>query len=61
MYAQAYASGWGDFTTTDLPDVTGRRPRTLAAFVRDHADAFTAVRAAAPLVPRTTAARCYDA
>ncbi|MET0235804.1 MAG: SDR family oxidoreductase [Kibdelosporangium sp.] len=40
-YAQAYASGWGDFTTTDFEDVTGRRPRSVADFARDHADAFT--------------------
>ncbi|MET7299172.1 SDR family oxidoreductase [Embleya sp. NPDC005575] len=41
-YAQAYACGWGDFTTTDVEDVTGRRPRSVADFARDHADAFTA-------------------
>ncbi|WP_216214548.1 SDR family oxidoreductase [Amycolatopsis aidingensis] len=39
-YAQAYASGWGDFTTTDFLDVTGRDPRSFAEFARDHADAF---------------------
>jgi uncharacterized protein YbjT (DUF2867 family) len=40
-YAQAYASGWGDFTTTDFQDVTGHRPRSVADFARDHADVFT--------------------
>lgn len=40
-YAQAYASGWGDFTTTDFHDVTGRHPRDLADFLRDHASVFT--------------------
>lgn len=40
-YAQAYASGWGDFTTTDFHDVTGRPPRSFADFARDHAHAFT--------------------
>ncbi|MFI6584473.1 SDR family oxidoreductase [Embleya sp. NPDC050493] len=39
-YARAYASGWGDFTTTDVEDVTGRRPRGIADFAHDHADAF---------------------
>lgn len=40
-YARAYESGWGDFTTTDVQDVTGRPPRGIAEFVRDHAAAFT--------------------
>lgn len=39
-YAQAYVSGWGDFTTTDFQEVTGRRPRSFADFARDHAGAF---------------------
>ena len=43
-YAQAYVSGWGDFTTTDFQDVTGRRPRSIADFARDHADAFASKR-----------------
>lgn len=43
-YAHAYVSGWGDFTTTDFQDVVGRRPRSLADFARDHADAFTPTR-----------------
>ncbi|MFG3437299.1 NAD(P)H-binding protein [Nonomuraea sp. NPDC047897] len=41
-YAQAYASGWGDFTTGTVADLLGRPPRDLADFVRDHAAAFTA-------------------
>ena len=40
-YAQAYASGRGDFVTTDFHDITGRPPRSFAAFARDHAHAFT--------------------
>jgi uncharacterized protein YbjT (DUF2867 family) len=40
-YAQAYASGWGEFTTTDFHDVTGHPSRSFADFARDHADAFT--------------------
>jgi len=41
-YAQAHGSGWGDFTTTHFPQVTGRQPRSVTDFIRDHADAFTA-------------------
>lgn len=40
-YARAYAAGWGDFTTTDVQDVTGRPPRSVADFFRDHAEAFS--------------------
>ncbi|MDR7304224.1 SDR family oxidoreductase [Haloactinomyces albus] len=40
-YAQAYASGWGDFTTSDVHDVVGRPPRGFADFARDHVDAFS--------------------
>lgn len=39
-YARAYATGWGDFTTEDFTKVTGRRPRELTDFLRDHADSF---------------------
>jgi len=41
-YAQAHASGWGDFTTTDFQDVVGRPPRSVADFARDHPEAFGA-------------------
>lgn len=40
-YGQAYASGWGDFTTSDFQDVVGRRPRSFADFARDYAGVFT--------------------
>jgi hypothetical protein len=40
-YAQAYTSGWGDFTTTDFQTITGHSPRSIADFARDHAVAFT--------------------
>ncbi|MDA8370163.1 MAG: NAD(P)H-binding protein [Nocardiopsaceae bacterium] len=40
-YAQAYASGWGDFTTDTVADLLGHPPRDIADFVRDHATAFT--------------------
>jgi len=40
-YGQAYASGWGDFTTSDFLDVVGHQPRSLADFARDYAAAFT--------------------
>ncbi|MFW5415508.1 NAD(P)H-binding protein [Nocardiopsis sp. CNT-189] len=39
-YAQAYASGWGDFTTGAVADLLGRPPRDIADFARDHAAAF---------------------
>jgi uncharacterized protein YbjT (DUF2867 family) len=34
-YGRAYASGWGDFTTSHVSDVLGREPRSFAEFVRD--------------------------
>ncbi|TDD96741.1 SDR family NAD(P)-dependent oxidoreductase [Actinomadura rubrisoli] len=40
-YAQAYSSGWGDFTTDTAADLLGRPPGDVADFVRDHAAAFT--------------------
>ena len=40
-YAQAYASGWGDFTTDTVADLLGHPPRDIADFVRDHSAAFT--------------------
>ncbi|MGW4956214.1 SDR family oxidoreductase [Nonomuraea sp. NPDC004186] len=40
-YAQAYASGWGDFTTDTVAALLGRPPRDIADFARDHAAAFT--------------------
>lgn len=39
-YARAFVTGHGDFTTTDFQDVTGRAPRGLADFARDHAHHF---------------------
>lgn len=40
-YAQAYVSGWGDFTTDTVADLLGHPPRGIGDFVRDHAAAFT--------------------
>ncbi|MFI6453880.1 SDR family oxidoreductase [Streptosporangium amethystogenes] len=40
-YAQAYVSGWGDFTTDTVATVLGRPPRDISGFARDHAAAFT--------------------
>lgn len=37
-YGNAYRRGWGDFVTTDVPDVVGRPARSFAEFARDHAD-----------------------
>jgi len=39
-YAQAYATGWGDVTTTDMHDVVGRQPRSVADFLTEHSAAF---------------------
>lgn len=40
-YAQAYAAGWGDFTTSDFADVVGHAPRGVDEFLRDHLTAFS--------------------
>jgi uncharacterized protein YbjT (DUF2867 family) len=34
-YGRAYASGWGDFTTSHVSDVLGRAPRSFGEFVRE--------------------------
>jgi len=34
-YCTAYASGWGDFTTDNVAQVTGHAPRALEVFVRE--------------------------
>jgi uncharacterized protein YbjT (DUF2867 family) len=39
-YGQAYASGWGDFVTRDVPQIVGQPARSLATFARDHLAAF---------------------
>jgi uncharacterized protein YbjT (DUF2867 family) len=39
-YSTAYATGWGDYTTTDFTQVTGRTARSFAEFARDHATLF---------------------
>jgi uncharacterized protein YbjT (DUF2867 family) len=41
-YARAFASGWGEITSSDFEEVVGREPRSFADFARDHAAAFTA-------------------
>ncbi|KAB2349679.1 SDR family oxidoreductase [Actinomadura rudentiformis] len=40
-YAQAYVSGWGDFTTDTVTDLLGHPPRDIADFAHDHTEAFT--------------------
>jgi uncharacterized protein YbjT (DUF2867 family) len=42
-YGEAYAKGWGDFTTTDFQDVCGHPARTFAQFVRDHAAVLSGI------------------
>jgi len=39
-YNEAYAAGWGAFTTTAVADVTGRAPLSIEQFARDFAAAF---------------------
>lgn len=34
-YGRAYASGWGDFTTSHVSDVLGRAPRSFLEFARE--------------------------
>lgn len=34
-YGRAYATGWGDFTTTHVEDVLGRPPRSFESFARE--------------------------
>ncbi len=34
-YGEAYSTNWGDFTTTAVADIIGRRPRSFADFARD--------------------------
>lgn len=41
-YSRAYASGWGDFTTSHLPELLGRPARSVREFARDHAAVFGA-------------------
>jgi uncharacterized protein YbjT (DUF2867 family) len=35
-YAATYATGWGDYVTTDFADVMGRAPRSFAQFAREY-------------------------
>ncbi|MFD0559480.1 uncharacterized protein YbjT (DUF2867 family) [Stackebrandtia endophytica] len=39
-YARAYASGWGDFITGDVEEITGRPARGVERFIADHREAF---------------------
>lgn len=40
-YSQTYATGWGDYTTSDFLDVVGHPPRDVDDFLRDHVLAFS--------------------
>lgn len=42
-YAQAYGSGWGDFTTDTVTDLLGHPAREVTDFVRDHVAEFKSV------------------
>lgn len=39
-YGRVYSDGWGDFTTSDFQDVTGRQARSFQQFATDFAPAF---------------------
>jgi len=39
-YFQAYSEGWGDFTTSDVEDITGNPPRSIETFAKDFAQVF---------------------
>lgn len=39
-YSQAYAAGWGDYTSNDFLDIVGHPPRDVDDFIRDHIPAF---------------------
>ena len=41
-YGEAYASGWGDFTTDDVAKVVGHAPRSINEFATDFVEVFTA-------------------
>lgn len=41
-YSQAYASGWGNFTTSHVEEVTGKKARSFNTFARDHRAVFGA-------------------
>lgn len=41
-YSMAYEGDWGNFTTTHVQDITGRAPRSVLDFARDHRAAFNA-------------------
>lgn len=45
-YSQAYAAGWGDYTSGDFLDVVGHPPRGVDDFIRDHVAAFSRARPA---------------
>lgn len=40
-YCQAYASGWGDFVTRDVPQLMQRPARGISDFAHDHAAFFS--------------------
>jgi uncharacterized protein YbjT (DUF2867 family) len=41
-WERAYATGWGDFTTTHVREVLGRSPRDVDDFLHESAGAFSA-------------------
>ncbi len=40
-HSQAYAAGWGNYTSSDFLDIVGHPPRDIDDFIRDHVAAFS--------------------
>ena len=47
-YGTVYSGGWGDFTTNDFKEVTGRQARSFKEFATDFAQVFGGSRVPAP-------------
>ena len=39
-YFKAYSEGWGDYTSSDVEDITGNPARSIETFAKDFAQAF---------------------
>ena len=39
-YFQAYSEGWGDYTSSDVEDITGNPARSIETFAKDFAQVF---------------------
>ncbi|MCH7955514.1 MAG: SDR family NAD(P)-dependent oxidoreductase, partial [Candidatus Marinimicrobia bacterium] len=39
-YFKAYSEGWGDYTSSDVEDITGNPARSIETFAKDFAQVF---------------------